>query len=206
VGAVYDANYPGFDTVFCSDVPADVDRVACWSNSDPTLDLLAPGCEISSAGLSGPVSTYCGTSQASPHAAGAAALLLQQRYDATPDQIEARLKSTGVPRTDTRNGVTTPRIDLLSAVSLAAFGDVDCNFRVDAKDVTSLLKHSGGLNGSAGGSCPAIGSNVGGRIVGDVSCDNGVSPLDALKELVYYARVPQPPGTPSCPAVGEATG
>ncbi len=80
---------------------------------------LAPGAAISAAGRGGGTSTFLGTSQASPHAAGAAALLLQARPDLSPGQIEAALKSTGAPITDPKNGLSFKRIDVKSALDLA---------------------------------------------------------------------------------------
>jgi subtilisin family serine protease len=203
VGAVYDENLQSSSFPGCTDSPAIEDEVACWSNSDATLDLLAPGCVITSAGTGSSQSSYCGTSQASPHAAGGAALLLEQRFEASPGEVEARLKSTGVPRTDQANGVTTPRINLFAAVTQTVFGDVTCDFRVDGEDIAAVLAYTVTADGGAAGACPAVGTSAGERTVGDVTCEGLVDSLDALKLLLYYAHVTQPPGTPECPAVGE---
>jgi subtilisin family serine protease len=119
VGAVYDSAY-GSDQVVCSD-PSAADRVTCFSDSGPPLDLLAPGALITSTGLrsnGSPISTYLGTSQASPHAAAAAAILLQARPTLTPDQIEAILQASGKPVADWRTGRVTPRIDVMAALNL----------------------------------------------------------------------------------------
>jgi hypothetical protein len=48
------------------------------------------------------------------------AILLEVRPSLTPDEIEAVLKSNGKPILDTRNGLTTPRLDLFAAVSAVA--------------------------------------------------------------------------------------
>jgi subtilisin family serine protease len=117
-GAVYDANigpftWPGV----CTDATTAADKVACWSNSDSTLDLLAPGCATTSTGLAGGQSIYCGTSQASPHAAGCAALMLSANPALTPATIETRLEATGVPVTDPGPPARiTPRIDCYAAI------------------------------------------------------------------------------------------
>jgi subtilisin family serine protease len=203
VGAVYDTDIPSYGGFACTDAPAVADSVACWSNSDPTLDLLAPGCAITAPGAFGSTSTYCGTSQAAPHAAGAAALLIEQHHNSTPDEIESLLKITGVTRTDSANGVSTPRIDVLAAVSLAVFGDVSCDFRVDGEDVAAVLSYA--VQGTGGGAsgCPSVGTDFAGAIVGDVTCEGLVNSLDALNMLLYYANVELPPGTPECPAIGD---
>jgi subtilisin family serine protease len=120
VGAVYDGNngsvsFPGV----CSDPTTTADQITCFTNSNATLDLLAPGAIITSTGRGGGTSSYLGTSQASPHCAAAAAVLLEVQPALKPSEIESILKSTGKPLFDSRNGVTTPRIDLLAAVQSA---------------------------------------------------------------------------------------
>ncbi|HEY8130354.1 MAG TPA: S8 family serine peptidase [Thermoanaerobaculia bacterium] len=117
VGAVYDSNVGSISFFGCADPTTTADQITCFSNSNSTLDLLAPGAVITSDWLHGGLSNFLGTSQASPHAAGSAAVLLEVRPSLAPDQIESLLKSTGKPILDPRNGVVAPRIDLLAAVS-----------------------------------------------------------------------------------------
>jgi subtilisin family serine protease len=117
VGAVYDSDngtvtFPGV----CTDTTTTADQITCFSNSNATLDLLGPGAIITSTGRGGGRSNYIGTSQASPHCAAAAAVLLEVQPLLKPSEIESILKATGKPIFDSRNGVTTPRIDLLAAV------------------------------------------------------------------------------------------
>ena len=118
VGAVYDGSIGivnGWKTE-CSDATA-ADTVACWSDADGGLDLLAPGAAITSTGRTGATSTFFGTSQAAPHAAGIAALLLETSPGMSVDELEKRMEATGtlivddlddgIPGTDR----TTPRVD-----------------------------------------------------------------------------------------------
>jgi hypothetical protein len=56
-----------------------------------------------------------GTSQAAPHAAGAIAVLRAAFANESADQTLARLTGGGVPVTDARNGIVTPRLSLLEA-------------------------------------------------------------------------------------------
>ena len=115
VGAVYDSNVGPFARLGCSDAATATDQITCFSNSNSTLDLLAPGAVITSDYLRGGRSSFFGTSQASPHAAGAAAVLLQINPDLAPDDVERLLKTTGKPILDPRNGITAARVDLLAA-------------------------------------------------------------------------------------------
>ncbi|GAB4439280.1 MAG: hypothetical protein Kow0031_21160 [Anaerolineae bacterium] len=117
VGNVYNDAIPQGAWPACTDNNILPDTVACSSNSSDELDLLAPGTLITAAGLGGGTRTESGTSMATPHAAGLAALLLESDSGLLPDALEALLKATGVPVTDTRTGRTTPRINALAAVT-----------------------------------------------------------------------------------------
>ncbi|MCH8994431.1 MAG: S8 family serine peptidase [Chloroflexi bacterium] len=121
VGAVYDGNVGSIPWLTCTDTTTAVDQVACGSNSSAALDLLAPGSKILSTWPVGFGAAFAsGTSMASPHALGVAALLKDASPSLTPDDIEACLKSTGFPITDPANSVTTPRINALAALGCLA--------------------------------------------------------------------------------------
>lgn len=117
VGAVYDANF-GSRSGSCTDATTAADQITCFSNSSATLDLLAPGSVITSAGRGGGTSSFSGTSQAAPHAAGAAALLMEVAPALDAAGVESILKVTGKSLRDGRNGVIAPRIDVGAAVRL----------------------------------------------------------------------------------------
>lgn len=115
VGAVYDQDI-GTITFGCTDSSTAADRVTCFSNSNSTVDVMAPGAAVTSAGIGGGLSTFLGTSQACPVAAAVAALLLEARPSLVPDQIEAALKNTGVNVSDPKNGLSFRRIDAKGAL------------------------------------------------------------------------------------------
>jgi subtilisin family serine protease len=118
VGAVYSRNFGSYTVpLVCHDATTAADQVACFSNSSAELDLLAPGAPIESTALGGGLSSFAGTSAASAEAVGAAAVLLQADPALSPDEIEAALQDTGVPITDPRTRVTTPRLDVSAALS-----------------------------------------------------------------------------------------
>jgi subtilisin family serine protease len=124
-GAVWDATLPTITHGGCTQTPAPVDAVTCFSNSSVELDLLAPGAFITAPGLGGGVSTYGGTSQASPTAAAVAALVWQSNPSLVPATIETILETTGAPITDNRNSLVRPRVDAQAAVLAAGDGDGD---------------------------------------------------------------------------------
>ncbi|WP_217167686.1 S8 family peptidase [Streptomyces sp. AC512_CC834] len=74
------------------------DRRASYSNYGSVLDLFAPGSSITSAWNSSDSAsnTISGTSMASPHVAGAAALYLADHPDATPAQVGSALRSAAI--------------------------------------------------------------------------------------------------------------
>jgi subtilisin family serine protease len=114
VGAVYSGNVGAFNTGVCNDATTAADKVACFSNSASFLTVLAPGVGISAAGI-----TMSGTSQATPHVAGAIAVLAAAQPSSGPDAIVARLTTSKTMVTDKRNNVTKPRLDLAAALALS---------------------------------------------------------------------------------------
>jgi len=97
------------------------DVVADFSNSDSSLDLLAPGVSIRSDAPNASTAVLSGTSMATPHAVGVAALLWNADPNLTPAEIEGYLRKTGFPVSDSRNGLTFPRIDALAAYQAMQF-------------------------------------------------------------------------------------
>ena len=107
---------------------------AYYSNYGATVDVAAPGGSMLSAQTDGIVSTlntgtkqavadtyafYQGTSMATPHVAGIAALMLSANPSMTPDQVESTLKSTTRAFPQTCTGCGTGIVDANAAVQAA---------------------------------------------------------------------------------------
>jgi subtilisin family serine protease len=74
------------------------DQQASWfTNFGPCVDLFAPGEQITSAWLYGGTNTIDGTSMASPHVAGAAALYLEGDPWASPYTVNAAIVNNATP-------------------------------------------------------------------------------------------------------------
>jgi len=86
----------GLVTVAASD---NADAKASFSNTGACVALWAPGTQIASAGIASATAVVAmnGTSMAAPHAAGAAALLLQAQPTATAAQVRTRLLQDATP-------------------------------------------------------------------------------------------------------------
>ncbi len=86
------------------------DARASYSNYGSVLDLFAPGSSITSAWNSGDsaTNTISGTSMASPHVAGAAALHLADNPSATPAQVASALTSAATSGVVTNPGSGSP--------------------------------------------------------------------------------------------------
>jgi hypothetical protein len=115
VGAVHAANLGGLQWSTCGDATTQPDQIACFSCSSSFLTVLAPGVQITAAGI-----TMSGTSQATPHVAAAIAVLRSAFPSESPTDTVTRLTTYGVPVKDPRNGITKPRIDLLASLNGAA--------------------------------------------------------------------------------------
>ena len=141
VGAVYDANVGGLGYSVCSDPTTGADKIACFSNSASFLSILAPGAFITAGGYK-----MTGTSQATPHVAGALAVV-RAAFPSEPINTSiARLTSTGPNITDARNSIVKHRLDLQAAMNgavtvdtTAPTGSVVINSNAAATGSTSVM-------------------------------------------------------------------
>jgi hypothetical protein len=92
------------------------DQIASFSNSASFLTLLAPGRFIRSSVPTDAFQEISGTSEATPHVAGAFAILNQKLGRGDVDTVVDALRQTGVLIEDPRNGLSKPRIQVLDAL------------------------------------------------------------------------------------------
>ncbi len=112
----------------CFDTDTTTNMIACFANRGPLTDIAAPGAVITSSALGGGVTEFSGTSQASPMAAGTAALMLEANPYLIPSQIRTILRNSGTPTVDTgSNSYLIPLINAEAAVQVALGTTFDCD-------------------------------------------------------------------------------
>lgn len=88
---IYPAKYP--ETIAVSSVDS-ADQLSASSSWGTEIDLSAPGVQINSTYNDGLYTAMSGTSMATPHVTGAAALVLALYDTLTPNEVKEKLKST----------------------------------------------------------------------------------------------------------------
>ncbi|TSC95268.1 MAG: aerolysin [Parcubacteria group bacterium Athens1014_10] len=102
-------NYPAkFPEVIAVSAIDKTDTITSWSSRGPEVDLAAPGVSIYSTYKGSSYKILSGTSMASPHVAGAAALVLDVNSGYTSEQVKQKLLKTaddlGAPGPDNLYG------------------------------------------------------------------------------------------------------
>ena len=118
-GIHFPACISGVVSVGSTDTGADetiADEVSVFSNSSPSLDLLAPGGRINTSVPDEGFGRFNGTSFAVPHVTGAWAVLKSKAPNASVPDLLSALKSTGAPILDPRNHLIKPRIQVDAAL------------------------------------------------------------------------------------------
>ncbi len=145
VGAVYDADLGRepdsgvYLAAQCSDATTAAEQITCFTNTDEILDLVAPGARITSARVGGGWKWDSGTSMASPHAAGVAALLLEANGALSPDEVHTAVASGSRTAHDPRSGLDFPLLNARETIESVAQGFVIKNEGAGTLRISSMV-------------------------------------------------------------------
>lgn len=106
-------------------------------NHADMVDVLAPGVQIRSAVPDNSYAVFSGTSMATPHVAGAIALLKSEYPNATADELEVAMESTGIESSLSTWSWTTPLIDVGAA--LDALGSDESTGTVSGRVIAGVF-------------------------------------------------------------------
>ncbi|MBI2621547.1 MAG: S8 family serine peptidase [Candidatus Levybacteria bacterium] len=148
------------------------DKRASWSSTGPAVEISGPGVSIKSTLPGGGYGNYSGTSMASPHVAGTAALVIKAGFDDVRGRMNSTAVDLGSSGRDKHYGYG--RVDAAAAASVP--GPVD---QLPAVSITS----------------PSEGATVSGTILitADASDDNGVVSVDFYIDGVLLSSDTQIP-------------
>ncbi len=200
--------------LLCVAATDNVDALARFSNfGDTSVDLAAPGVGILSTYPGGTLAWMSGTSMASPHVAGALALVRSVSPSMTPTQVreallgavEARPALSGKVASGGRlNALRSLRVTAIAAPA-SLTGSVVATFPADVKGVTTasfVLRVSGSsTNLAANLTCKTSGGTVSPCSAGPVRSAT-LQPAQALIPGQSYAATVNPSGAVAIVEIG----
>ena len=139
---------------------ASTDSRSSFSNYGSAVDIFAPGSAIKAAwiGSSTATNTISGTSMASPHVAGAAAVYLGDNPSATPSQVMTALVDDATPDTLTNIGTGSPnKLLFIGGLPIVTSVSPDSSAENNTASVTIIGEN---LDDSDGNTAVSFGSNA----------------------------------------------
>jgi subtilisin family serine protease len=165
------------------------DARASFSNYGPEMDVVAPGVGIYNIWRFSGYSTQSGTSMATPHVSGIAALIMSHNPALTVPEVEAIIRNTaddkGPAGWDQEYG--TGRVNLNAALIAAApdcIGDTNGSGAVDVADLLAVIT-SWGACPAPPAACPADVSPS-----GPPAGDGLVNVADLLQVISHWGACP----------------
>jgi subtilisin family serine protease len=195
----YPANYDVENVISV----AAIDRAGNLANFSnygaTTVDLGAPGVDIYSTTASSDTGydTFSGTSMATPHVSGVAALVMSRSPDISVAELRSRLLLGTTPLTSLRGRTTTGGMtNAFNTLNMGEDGDLELRVEVDG-----LLEAgtSNTMRIAVTDLSPVTGATVTGKFQNQIPTpflDNGIFPDQAANDGIYSARlnVPLPAG------------
>jgi subtilisin family serine protease len=130
--------------VICVGATDNYDNIASFSSRGPVYlerggyiikpDVVAPGISIKSCSLLQGYTTNSGTSMATPHVAGSAAIVLQNNPDLTPQQVKTILKENSVDLGLDENVTGSGRINISASIRFDDEYIIKSPYRISEKE------------------------------------------------------------------------
>ncbi len=208
-GAFHDIGSPALAPAAITVGASSLDDVmASFSSRGPTEqtqlikpEVVAPGVAITSTTPGGGTLVLSGTSMATPHVAGVAALLLALHHDWSPEEVKSAIVTTAVPlpgevmeegagRVDALRAAT---VDVLAAPPVLSFGMDDAKQDVWTASTTMILRNSASHTTTLTAAVTGAGTGIDVTATpASLTLQPGESGLVVLRLRVSNAAVPAP--------------
>ncbi|MET0386772.1 MAG: S8 family serine peptidase [Polyangiales bacterium] len=169
----------------CRDDATTLDHIACFSNRNARLDLVAPGAALTTDARGGGQADGWGTSLASAAVSGIAALLLECAPSLRVADLRTVLLTSGRPTSDPTGGRSIPAVDALAALRAtcqrAATPPPDAGVAPEAQAGSGVAAGSGappaaGTAGMGAGPGPGGGTGAAAGGAGSLPSAGGSAP------------------------------